>query len=128
MGRWLLIICGLMTAVVGVTAWYFDSVISDFQPGPFPPIATDLPFSEARASIFNQRLLERFPLESPAVIMINDLQREGFASLNVPGDQIYLRFDRARSFLIQESFIVRARADANGALTELQGINALTGP
>lgn len=125
MGRWLLIVCGLMTVVVGITVWYFDSVIRNFPPGPLPPIATDLPFSEA---IFNQRLLERFPLGSPAAAMIDGLQREGFASLNVPGAQIYLRFDRARSFLIQEHFIVTAQTDANGRLTELRGIHALTGP
>jgi hypothetical protein len=118
-----------MTVVVGMTAWYLDSVISTFQPGPFPPIASDLPFSEARASIFNQRLLERFPLGTPAAAMINDLQREGFfLSLDVPETQIYLRFDRAKSFLIQEHFIVTAQTDANGLLTELRGINALTGP
>jgi len=128
MGRWLLIACGAVTVVVGVTAWYFDSVISDFRPGPLPPIATDLPYSEERVSIFNRRLQEKFPLGSPAAAIVDDLQREGFSSLNVPGTQIYLRFDRARNFLITESFIVTAQVDANGLLTELRGINALTGP
>ncbi len=128
MGRWLLIACALVTVVVGVTAWYFDSVISDFKPGPLPPIASDLHYGEALAPTFNQRLQERFPLGSPAAAMINDLQREGFSSRNVPGVQIYLRLDRAVNFFTIESFIVTAQVDADGSLTKLHGIEGVTGP
>lgn len=117
-------------AVVGalLLSLPLSTIFPSFRPEPFPQIVADLPKGETISTAFEQRVRERFPLGSQASRLVEELQGEGFALSNGRDGELYLRFDRRAGFPVTQFFIVVAKMDTGGVLTDTRTIVAATGP